>query len=125
MTDTTETPTTCDVIFNGACPVCAAGIDVLKTTEDGVEYTDIAATPEKLDALGLTAEDVQYRLHAVGPDGTLRRGIDAVAESLKSHRRWRWAGRLATLPVLRQIGWVLYELTAALLFRWNKWKGNF
>lgn len=120
-----EKPATCDVIYNGECPVCDAGIQALKTDETGTSYTDIAKIPERLAEHGLTAEDVQYRLHAVTSDGRLVRGIDAVAETLLANKRWSWAGRLAKLPVIRPLGWVAYEITAFLLFRWNRWKGNF
>ena len=120
-----EKPATCDVIYNGNCPVCDAGIQALKTEAKGISYTDIAKRPERLAEHGLTAEDVQYRLHVFTADGNLVRGIDAVAETLLANERWSWAGRLAKLPVFRQLGWVAYEIAAFFLFRWNKWKGNF
>ncbi|MEM9100410.1 MAG: DUF393 domain-containing protein [Pseudomonadota bacterium] len=118
-------PAICDVIYNGACPVCDAGIEALRSKGEGASYTDIAQMPERLAEHGLTAEDVQYRLHAVTADGRLVRGIDAVAETMLVNPRWAWAGRLAQLPLLRQLGWVAYEIAAFCLFRWNKWKRNF
>ena len=118
-----KAPASCTVIYNGDCPVCDAGIEALKT--DSATYTDIAKSPEQLRLNGLTAEDVQYRLHAVTTEGRLVRGIDAVAETLLRHKRWAWAGRLAQVTGFRHIGWLAYEVAAFVLFRWNKWKGNF
>ncbi|MEM7178310.1 MAG: DCC1-like thiol-disulfide oxidoreductase family protein [Pseudomonadota bacterium] len=120
-----------DIIYNGACPVCAAGIAALRapggqTHHDGeTHYIDSAEHPEILARHGLSARDVQLRLHAMTPEGRLVRGIDAVAVTLCRNPRWAWAGHLVDLPVLRQIGWVAYELAALALFRWNKWRGNF
>lgn len=113
------------LIYNGACPVCDAGVQAFRSNDGRVAYTDIVAAPEVLEAHALTAEDVQHRVHAVVADGRLVRGVDAVAVMLRARRGWRWAGALLGLPGLRQFGWLAYEIAAFLLFRWNKWKGNF
>ena len=115
---------TCEIIYNGACPVCSSGVSAVRSSGNS-RYTDIVREPDALCRHALTPEDVQYRLHARMPDGRLVRGIDAVAVLLSAHPRWRWAGRLAQLPVLRQLGWAGYEAAAFMLFRWNKRKGNF
>ncbi|MEM9145966.1 MAG: hypothetical protein AAGC57_07175 [Pseudomonadota bacterium] len=60
-----------------------------------------------------------------GADGTVLRGIDAVALTLQASPRWRWAGTLATTPALRPLGWIANEIFAALLFAWNRRRGNF
>ena len=99
----TRTETSCEIIYNGACPVCSAGVEAVRSPGDA-RYTDITGQPETLRQHGLDAEDVQYRLHARTPDGRIVRGIDAVAALLSASPRWRWAGRLAPLPVLRQLG---------------------
>ena len=117
-----EDPKT-QLIYNGACPVCAAGVEAFR--DDQAAYTDITEAPEILEKHGLSAMDVQYRVHAIGPNGRLVRGIDAAALLLTQKPRWRVIGQALTWPVLRQIGWVGYEITAFVLFRWNKWKGNF
>lgn len=114
-----------DVIYNGACPVCDAGIKAFRNDDAPVGYMDITVQPAVLEIHGLTAEDVQYRVHAVKADGSLVRGIDAVAVILAQTHRWRLIARTLGWPVLRQIGWVGYEIAAFVLFRWNKWRGNF
>ncbi len=114
-----------DVIYNGACPVCDAGIQAFRSDDADIDYTDITTNPAILQALGLTAKDVQYRVHAIDADGVLVRGIDAVAVLLAEKPRWRLIAHALRLPIIRQIGWTGYELAAVALFRWNKWRGNF
>ncbi|MEO0992567.1 MAG: DUF393 domain-containing protein [Pseudomonadota bacterium] len=113
---------TCDVIYNGDCPVCRAGIEAMRGE---ARYTDIVETPEILREHGLTERDVQYRLHVLTPEGRLVRGIDAAALTMQASPRWRWLGRLAATPLLRPVGSLAYEVLAAILFRWNRWRGNF
>ena len=74
---------------------------------------------------GLVAKDVQYRVHAVNADGSLVRGIDAVAAILAQKPGWHLVARILGWPIIRQIGWTGYEIAAFALFRWNKWRGNF
>ena len=112
-----------ELIYNSACPVCEAGIQKMRT--DRAAYTDIVATPEVLAAHGLTQRDVQYRLHALDREGKLVRGIDAVAVALAQPRRWRWLAPVLRAPGVRQLGWLGYEIVAAGLYRWNRWRGNF
>ena len=114
-----------DVIYNGACPVCDAGIQAFRNDHASVDYTDITIKPAILGVHGLTAEDVQYRVHAVTADGNLVRGIDAVSVMLVQKPGWRLVGRALGWPVIRQVGWVGYEIAAFVLFRWNKKRGNF
>jgi len=114
-----------DIIYNAACPVCDAGIQAFRTKDVSVAYTDITANPDILTTHGLSAEDVQYRIHAVDADGTLVRGIDAVAIVLAQKPGWRFIAHFIGWPGIRQIGWLAYEIAAFALFRWNKWRGNF
>ena len=114
-----------DIIYNGACPVCDAGIQAFRNDTAEIGYTDIALNPQILSAHGLTPRDVQYRVHAITGDGSLVRGIDAVAVLLAEKPRWRLVVRALGWPVIRQIGWTGYEIAAFVLFRWNKLRGNF
>ncbi|MEM6622598.1 MAG: DUF393 domain-containing protein [Pseudomonadota bacterium] len=126
----TETPAVPDdqkaqLIYNGACPVCDAGVQAFRADDGQTGYVDITTAPQILTRHGLTAQDVQFRVHALAPDGRLVRGIDAVAVMLSLKRGWGWAGALLGWPVFRQLGWLAYETAAIVLFRWNKWRGNF
>lgn len=114
-----------ELIYNGACPVCDAGVRAFRDDAGSVTYTDITAKPEILEHHGLTPRDVQYRVHAVGPNGNLVRGIDAAVLLVAQKPGWRLIGKALQLPGLRQLGWIAYEATAFLLFRWNTWRGNF
>ncbi len=119
----------CEIIYNGACPVCRAGVAAVR--DDGgqhggdADYADIVAEPDALSRYGLTARDVQYRLHARMTDGTVIRGAAAAAALLRTSRRWRWAGHSLDFPVFRPIAFLGYEALARLLFRWNKRRGHF
>ncbi len=113
------------IIYNGACPVCRADVDAVRRKASATAYVDIAQAPDILSRYGLTERDVQYRLHAVTGDGRVLRGPAAASALLKSERGWRWAGFLIDFPPFRPLAWLVYEALAAVLFRWNRRRGNF
>jgi predicted DCC family thiol-disulfide oxidoreductase YuxK len=106
--------------FNGDCPVCAAGIRRMRRATDGLDWIDIAATPDAVRACGATREAVKKRLHVIDRDGVLRIGVPAFAALWDEVPRYRPLAYLVRLPLLRAIASGLYEIAAALLYAWNR-----
>ncbi len=118
-------PRTATVYYNGACPVCEAGVDRQRgrmAACAGVEWVDVHADPQALEPLGLALEDVRERLHVRDGEGRLHVGADALAALWSLSPRQRWLAAL----VRRGGGlarWA-YDRFARGLYRWNLRRGR-
>jgi predicted DCC family thiol-disulfide oxidoreductase YuxK len=113
------------VYYNSACPVCKAGIEdqQCRMRERGtgeVQWLDVHQNPELAREVGAELEQVRERLHVVNADGAVRVGSAAFAELYQATRGQQWLGRLLTLPVLRQLSALGYNVLARLLYWWNR-----
>jgi predicted DCC family thiol-disulfide oxidoreductase YuxK len=114
------------VYYNSACPVCEAGIEgqqcALRERGRGgeVEWIDVHREPERASEVGVELETVRERLHVVGADGALRIGTDAFAVLYGATRGREGLARLLTLPILRQLSTLAYNVFARLLYWWNR-----
>lgn len=121
--NTSSSPST-TVYFNSACPVCNAGICYQRGKMDGnaVEFVDLHAHPELAQQLGIDLELLRERLHVRDADGAMHVGHHAMAAL--------WAqtpGQRSMAWLTRRLGWLtgpLYKAVARLLYRWNRWRGN-
>jgi predicted DCC family thiol-disulfide oxidoreductase YuxK len=118
------------VWYNTKCPVCNAGITwqhsrLVRAARAGViQFRDIDLEPDALSHYGAGIEDVRRRLHAVDAEGRLHVGADcAIAIWLRTPGDG-WLGRVAGLPVIRQIVRIGYDRFADLLYAWNRRKGH-
>ena len=103
----------CDVFFDGECPLCRAEIGLYQRSGADARFTDIAhdgAAPEEIGR-----EAALKRFHVRRADGRLVSGAAAFAELWKATPGWRWLGRLAARPPFVWIGEGLYR--AFLLIR--------
>ena len=116
--------------YNGACPVCRAGIhqtrrDADRRGADGMGWIDVAADPAVLDPLGLDLDAVKKRLHVRDRDGRMRIGVDAAIALWQAIPGQRWRARLVALPGIYHIGRFYYDrMLAPALFWWNRRKGR-
>jgi predicted DCC family thiol-disulfide oxidoreductase YuxK len=119
---------TLEVIYNSVCPVCDAGICQFqkKVNPEHGQYVwlDINSDPDRLSAHGVAVDDVRLKLHAIDRTGQLRVGMEAVSAIFAEIPRYKWLAFLTRLPVLKQISALIYNLTAHVLYRWNKSKGR-
>ena len=123
--------TTCRVYYNGACPVCTAGIAQQRRALDRqagdaaeVEWVDVDADPAAVRELGADLAFVRERLHLRDGAGAIRVGFEAFLALWALSPRWRWLARLGALPGLRPLfGWG-YNRFAARLYRWNRRHGR-
>lgn len=118
------------VWYNTKCPVCNAGIDrqrnrLLAAARAGsIEFRDINLEPDALARFRVTVEDIRRRLHALDEQGRLLVGADCAIAMWRHTPGDAWLGRLAGLPVIRQIARVVYDLFADALYAWNRRKGH-
>ncbi|MFZ5635722.1 MAG: thiol-disulfide oxidoreductase DCC family protein [Pseudomonadota bacterium] len=114
------------VYYNSACPVCSAGVSAQRGLMGAcdVEWIDVHAHPEAVDALGLDLEAVRERLVVREAEGDLRIGADAFAALWSKTPAQRWLGHLLLQPWLRPWAQHVYDAVARRLYRWNRRKGR-
>jgi predicted DCC family thiol-disulfide oxidoreductase YuxK len=112
------------VYYNGACPVCNAGIKGQRERMSGcsaeVDWIDIHSHPDAVREINAEQEFVRERLHVVDEQGTLHVGADAFGALWTRTPEQKALGRLISSPVLRVLSRWLYNGFAALLYAWNK-----
>jgi predicted DCC family thiol-disulfide oxidoreductase YuxK len=117
-----------EVLYNGVCPVCRAGACDLErraqAAKAGVVFTDVALHTEALARANVTLDDVRLKLHAIMPDGSVLRGMPAVAVAWAATPPYRPLGRLAKLAPVKWIAAGSYHLTAHTLWIWNRLCGR-
>lgn len=110
------------VLYNAACPVCAAEINHYDryTQANGlpIRFEDLGA--EDLTAWGLTREDAAKRLHVLH-EGQIHAGIPAFLVLWEQMPRYRWLRRIVGLPGIRHGAVFTYDrILAPALYAWHK-----
>ena len=116
------------VYYNGACPVCAAGIRQQKRKLDGcdteVDWIDVHENNDRARDVGTDLEFVRERLHVVDEAGELQVGSAAFTTLWALTPGQGLLAKLSGLPVLRPLFHWAYNLFAARLYKWNRKKGR-
>ena len=114
------------VYFNSACPVCRAGIEFQRERlgDADIEWVDVHTENAAVCGLGADLEFVRERLHVVDEEDQLHVGAEAFAALWRKTPGQRGLGTIAGLPVLRTVFAWIYNGFARLLYRWNRWTGN-
>ena len=112
------------VYYNSACPVCKAGIEgqMGKGSVCEIAYRDVHQRNELVSEIGAQLEFVRERLHVVDEHGNVQVGFDAFLAIWRNSPGERWKWRVFSVPGLKQIGRVAYNIFAAALYRWNRAK---
>lgn len=117
-----------EVIYNSVCPVCNAGVcrfqKKVNPSRGHYVWLDINETPDRLSKYDISVDDVRLKLHAIDSKGQLQIGIDAVTVIFDEIPHYKWLAFLARLPILNLIAKQLYNLTAHILYKWNRSKGR-
>ena len=121
-----ESATAVCVYYNGACPVCNAGISMQKqkSTMGDIEWVDVDQQQKRVDDVHQSIEYVRERLHVIDEHGRVCVGVDAFAVLWRHSEKERWKARLITLPVINALAQWGYNLFARGLYRWNRNKGH-
>jgi predicted DCC family thiol-disulfide oxidoreductase YuxK len=116
------------VYYNSACPVCNAGIGAerrrMEACNVDADWIDIHRDPARLEEIGASQEFVRERLHVVDDSGAVRVGAEAIGALWSQTSRLRVLAALLRMPVIRVLAGWAYNVFAAGLYRWNRWRGR-
>ena len=110
------------VYYNSACPVCKAGIESQKGKMTGcsIEWRDVDSNTQLVTGIHAEIEQVRERLHVVDERGQIHIGFDAFLVIWQHSPQEQWKAALLDLPVIKQLGRIVYNLFAACLYKWNR-----
>jgi predicted DCC family thiol-disulfide oxidoreductase YuxK len=89
-----------------------------------VEWIDIHRDPGRLEEIGASQEFVRERLHVVDDAGVVHVGAAAFGALWSKAPQLRALARLLRMPVIRGVVSLAYNVFAAGLYRWNRWRGR-
>lgn len=112
------------VYYNSACPVCKAGIEgqMEKDSVCNIQWNDVHRNGDLVDEINSDLEFVRERLHVVDENGNLQIGFDAFLAIWRNSPKETWKAKVFGLPLIRQTCHAAYNLFAAALYKWNKYK---
>ncbi len=90
----------------------------------GVDYIDVSAAPDRFAEKGVTLDAVRFKLHALTPDGRILCGWPAISALWRRTPGLKWLAAVGDFPLLRPLSGLLYDLTARMLYAWNKAVGR-
>ena len=92
------------IFYDGACPMCEAEITLYKKmdTTQCMHFIDITDPSADLPIF-LDKKIALSRFHVLTRDQRILSGVLAFSEVWKQLPRWRWAGFVASQPVIREI----------------------
>ena len=99
------------LFYDGGCPMCDAEITLYKKmdTTQCMRFIDVTDPSAELP-LDLDKKTALSRFHVLTRDGRVLSGVLAFSEVWKQLPRWRWAGFVASQPVIREILEVGYKI---------------
>ncbi|PPD25726.1 MAG: DUF393 domain-containing protein [Hyphomicrobium sp.] len=99
------------VYFDGSCPLCRREIGYYRSKPgaDNLAWTDVSACEMGLVAEDLSKGAAMSRFHVRDANGRLMSGAAAFAELWTHVPGWRWAGRLASSPIILPLLEIVYR----------------
>lgn len=112
MSTAASGPPELTVFYDGDCPLCRAEIGVYTQCEgaEKVAFVNVAALPAGDVIPGLDKSAALARFHVMQRDGTTASGAAGFASLWLALPRWRWLGRLVSLPGFAQAAELGYRL---------------
>lgn len=102
------------ILVDGNCIVCDREIAHYKRLAPSeFELIDISRPDFNAAKYGLTAEAVNRKMHAIGPDGELHVGVEAFAHIWSRIPKYQWASRAIRWPVVYPFALAGYRMFAA------------
>jgi hypothetical protein len=114
-----------DIYYNGECPVCRTEMEhyaeICATTRPELRFIDSTRGPNDFTQCGLRQEHLERRVYIRDANGRIISGMPAIVALWSRMPRYEWAGRLFSLPVIRQATELLYDhVIAPSLALWAK-----
>lgn len=99
------------VYFDGSCPLCRREIGYYRSKPgaDNFAWTDVSACEMGPVAEDLSKGAAMSRFHVRTADGNLKSGAAAFAELWTHVPGWRWAGRVASSPIILPLLEIVYR----------------
>ena len=112
------------VYYNSGCPVCKAGIEgqMEKDSSCEIQWNDVHKDNNLVSEVESDLEFVRKRLHVIDEKGELQVGFDAFLAIWFNSPQEVWKAKLFGIPGIRQLCQLLYNIFAAVLYKWNKAK---
>ena len=107
------------VLFNDSCSICSKEINYYKSIENNIRWIDINDLSLSSKLSGKSHRELLRRLHVV-KDNEVFSGVRAFAIMWLNIPKYKWIGRLVTIPIIYHFSVVLYELIAFFLYIKNK-----
>ena len=89
-----------------------------------MEWIDVHLDNEAVTEISADLEFVRERLHVVDESDMIQVGSEAFLALWKLTSDQRWIAWLSGLPIIRTLFRWSYNIFAAVLYRWNRWKGR-
>ena len=100
--------------------ICNAEINHYKKTKNEISYVDISETKDEHVA-SLSKDKLFRRMH-VYHQGTLYSGSESFLVMWSQMKKWRLLSRILSLPLIKQVWFLIYEIVAIFLYWKNKSK---
>lgn len=101
------------ILFDGNCYVCDFEIShYKKIAPDLFDIVDISSPDFNAADYGLTAKEVNQKMHILTPQSQIKSGVDAFIHIWSRLPNYRWLSKLITLPVVYHLATVGYFLFA-------------
>jgi len=106
-----------EMYFNGECPVCSFEMNhyarLCADSGKSLKFIDATREPEALARCGLRKDHVEKRVYLKDSSGQLISGLPALVQLWWRMPRYRWLARLSSMPVLKSVFAVLYDVAVA------------
>lgn len=97
------------ILFDGNCIVCDREISYYaRIAPELFEIIDISDPSFQASNFGLTAQDVNEKMHVITPEGELRIGVDAFLYIWQQLPQWMWLSRVVGSPIVKPFAHIGY-----------------
>ena len=107
------------VLFNDSCSICSKEINHYKSLDNNINWIDINDLELSSKISGKNHKELLRRLHVV-KDNKVYSGVKAFAIMWQNIPKYKWMGKLVTIPGIYHISVVFYEIVAFFLYLKNK-----
>ena len=108
------------VYYNGSCNICNIEISHYKKKLNKIDYIDISKEFDE-NTSHLTKAKLFRRMH-IFYEGKLISGYESFLILWSKMKYWKLLSRILSLPILRQLWFLVYEAVAIILYLKNKSK---